>query len=320
MSRPEILIAGPMTPYVMEGLEARFTCYRLWEEDNRDVFLAEVGPGIRGVACGGGGIDGATIGKLPKLEIIANFGVGYDKVDTAAAAAKGVIVTHTPGVLDDEVADTALALMLMCARELPRAERYLRAGRWVKEGPFPLTRGSLKGRTMGVLGLGRIGKAIARRAEACGMKIAYHGRNRQAGVSYDYHATLTDLAKASDVLMAVAPGGAATHHIINAEVLEALGPDGFLVNIGRGSVVDEAALITALEKGVIAGAGLDVFEAEPKVPQGLIDLENTVLLPHVGSASISTRNAMGQLVIDNLASWFDAGKPVTPVPETPFKG
>lgn len=318
MGRPEILVAGSLMPLIMEGLEARFTVHRLWEASDRDAFLAEAGDRIRGIACSHVGVDAGLIDRLPNLEIISSFGVGYDSVDTTAAAARGVIVTHTPGVLDDEVADTALALMLMCVRELSRAERYLRAGRWVKEGPYPLTRGSLKGRTLGVLGLGRIGKAVAQRAEVCGMNVAYHGRHEQGDVPHRYHASLVDLAKACDVLMAVAPGGAATHHIINTEVLEALGPDGFLVNIGRGSVVDEAALVEALQKGVIAGAGLDVFEHEPKVQNGLMELENTVLLPHVGSASMATRNAMGQLVVDNLVQWFDAGKPITPVPETPF--
>ncbi|AXS41913.1 2-hydroxyacid dehydrogenase [Breoghania sp. L-A4] len=319
MSRPEVLIAGPMLPYVVDGLESRFTVHKIWEHDDRDAFLADAGKRIRGVACSYTGVDMALINQLPKLEIISNFGVGYDAVDTKAAAARGIIVTHTPGVLDDEVADTGLALMLMCVRELPAAERYLRAGRWVKEGPYPLTRGSLKGRTLGILGLGRIGKQVAKRAEACGMSIVYHGRSEQADVPYRYFASLTEMAKACDVLISVAPGGAATHHIINAAVLSALGPGGYFVNIGRGSVVDEAALAEALDRRVIAGAGLDVYEFEPKVPAALMACDNAVLLPHVASASIPTRNAMGQLVIDNLVSWFDTGHPVTPVPETPFK-
>ncbi len=320
MSRPEVLIAGPMLPYVVDGLEARFTVHKIWEHDDREAFAAGPGQRIRAVACGQTGIDAALIGQLPKLEIIANFGVGYDAVDTQAAAARGIIVTHTPGVLDDEVADTGLALMLMVVRELPAAEKHLRAGRWVTEGPYPLTRGSLKGRTLGILGLGRIGKQVATRAEACGMTIVYHGRSKQPDVPYRYYPSLIGMAQACDVLMSVAPGGAATRHIINAEVLAALGPDGYLVNIGRGSVVDEAALADALDRRVIAGAGLDVFEFEPKVPDALLACDNTVLLPHVASASIPTRNAMGQLVIDNLQSWFDTGRPVTPVPETPFAG
>lgn len=307
-------------PMVVEGLGSRFTTHRLEEQLDRAAFLAEKGAGIRGIACGHLGADAELIAALPNLEIISNFGVGYDSVDTAAAAARGVIVTHTPGVLDEEVADTALALMLMCVRELPAAERHLRSGRWATEGPYPLTRGSVGGKTMGILGLGRIGKAIARRAEACGMRIAYHGRSRQEGVDYPYFETLNELARNCDVLMAVAPGGDATHHIVNAEVLRDLGPEGYLVNIGRGTVVDETALVEALERGIIAGAGLDVFEHEPKVPQALIACGNAVLLPHVGSASIATRRAMGQLVIDNLAGWFEARKPLTPVPETPFPG
>ncbi|MCL4156968.1 UNVERIFIED_CONTAM: hypothetical protein GTU68_043466 [Idotea baltica] len=263
----------------------------------------------------GGKMDKAFLEKFPNVEIISSFGVGYDHVNTGDCLAANVMVTHTPDVLSDEVADTALGLLLMTVRELGQAETWLREGKWVSEGAYPLTRATLQGRTLGIFGLGRIGKAIAKRAEAFGLTIHYHGRSRQDGVAYPYHATLKDMAAACDTLMVVAPGGAATKHAVNAEVLDALGPEGILINIGRGTVVDEQALIAALEKGTIHGAGLDVFEDEPNVPEKLMQLPRVTLLPHVGSASQATRNAMGQLVVDNLKSWFDTGKAVTPVPE-----
>ena len=221
-------------------------------------------------------------------------------------------------MLDDEVADTALGLMLMTVRQLPQAERYLRAGLWPK-GAYPLTP-SLRGRTVGIVGLGRIGKAIATRVGGFGLDVVYHGRNPQAGVAYRYYPSLVDMAKASDILIVVAPGGPGTRHIINREVLEALGPDGVLVNIARGSLVDEKALIEALRTGKILAAGLDVYENEPNVPAELIALHNAVLLPHVGSASVKTRQAMAECVVGNIFAWADGKPPLTPVPETPWPG
>ena len=249
------------------------------------------------------------------LKLIANFGTGVDHIDLAAAKAKGMVVTNTPDVLTEEVADTALGLLIMAVRELGAAERYLRAGRWAGEGDYPLTGGTLRGKTVGVLGLGRIGKAIAQRLEAFGLSIVYHGRSRQDGVDYAYYPDLAEMAGAVDILMSVAPGGAETRHIINADVLKALGPEGWVINIGRGSVVDEAALADALRTGTIAGAGLDVFENEPNVPAELMAFDNVVLLPHVGSASLHTRQLMGQLVVDNLRRWFDTKEALTPVAE-----
>ncbi|MEP3667677.1 MAG: 2-hydroxyacid dehydrogenase, partial [Roseibium sp.] len=253
----------------------------------------------------------------PNLEVISNFGVGYDSIDAVLCGQRGIMVTNTPDVLSDEVADTALGLMIMTVRELSAAERWLRAGNWKPGQNYPLTKATLQGRTLGVFGLGRIGKAIATRAEAFGMTVHYHGRTKQEDVSYPYHATLKGLAEACDTLMVVAPGGASTRHMVNGEILEALGPTGILINVGRGTVVDEAALIHALRSGTILSAGLDVFEDEPSVPQALIEMENTVLLPHVASASVHTRDAMGQLVVDNMSSWFSSGKVLTPVAETP---
>jgi lactate dehydrogenase-like 2-hydroxyacid dehydrogenase len=250
--------------------------------------------------------------RLPNLQIIANLGVGYDNVDVAAAAERGVVVTNTPGVLDDEVADTALGLLLMTVRELGRAEQYLRAGRW-ESAAYPLTPGTIAGRRLGILGLGRIGEAIARRAEAFGMTVGYHNRHRK-DIAYRYYPTLLEMAGDVDTLVIVVPGGAATKHLVDAEVLRALGADGVLVNVGRGSVVDESALVEALRTRTILAAGLDVHEDEPHVRPELLELPNAVLLPHVGSASVHTRRAMGRLVVDNLASWFDTGAALTPVP------
>ena len=264
-------------------------------------------------------VDEAYMRQFPNLEIIASFGVGYDNIDAKAAARRGIAVTNTPGVLDDEVADTALGLMLMTVRQLPQAERYLRAGQWSAKGAFPLSP-SLRGRTVGVLGLGRIGKAIARRVSAFGLDVVYHGRHAQTDVPYRYYSSLIDMARAADILIVVAPGGPATRHIINAEVLEALGPDGVLINIARGSLVDEKALIEALRTGKILAAGLDVFEKEPNAPEELISLDNAVLLPHVGSASVKTRRAMAECVVSNVFAWADGKAPLTPVPETPWRG
>ena len=261
-------------------------------------------------------IDDAFMARFPKLELVASFGVGYDHIDARAAKARGVVVTHTPGVLSDEVADTAFGLLISAVREMGPAERYLRQGEWAARGPYPLT-ASLRGRTMGILGLGRIGKAIAKRADAFGLKVVYTGRKAQPGVSYPFHPTLLEMANACDILMIAAPGGLDTRHMVGAEVLAALGPNGILINISRGSLVDETALIAALTEKRILAAGLDVFENEPHVPEALRKLDNVVLLPHVGSASHATRDAMADLVVANVFSWADGKGPISPVPETP---
>ncbi|WP_299472138.1 2-hydroxyacid dehydrogenase [uncultured Roseibium sp.] len=315
MPKPDILMTKPMLPIVQEQLDAEFTVHRLYEAADPEAMLREVGDTIRGVAMSWVEVDEAFLAKMPNLEIVSSFGVGYDHIDTDACLAAKVMVTHTPDVLTEEVADTAIGLMIMTVRELGQAETWLRDGSWTGKGGYPLTQATVQGRTLGIFGLGRIGKAIAKRAESFGLKVHYHGRSRQDGVDYPYHASLTALAEACDTLMVVAPGGAETQHAVNAEVLSALGPDGIVINIGRGSVIDEAALAEALETGRIYGAGLDVFEEEPCTPERLMKLPRVTLLPHVGSASQATRNAMGQLVVDNLKSWFATGKPVTPVPE-----
>jgi lactate dehydrogenase-like 2-hydroxyacid dehydrogenase len=319
MAKPEVLMTGPMQAAVAETLRRETNLHVLSEVPDQAAFLREVGPRIRGVATNGGhGPFNATLmDALPNLELVANFGVGYDNVDVAEAAKRGIVVTNTPDVLNDEVADTAMGLLLAAVRQIPQADRYLRAGRWL-EKPFPLT-SSLRGRKAGILGLGRIGRTIAQRLEAFGITVAYHGRSQQADAPYPYYPTLIGLAEAVDILIVIIPGGSSTYRVVNADVLKALGPNGILINVARGTVVDEPALIEALRSGTILTAGLDVFEHEPQVPQELIDLEHVVLLPHVGSASTHTRNAMGQLVADNLVSWFAGKGPISPVPETPWK-
>jgi hydroxypyruvate reductase len=276
--------------------------------------LKSVAPGMRAlVANGESVVTEALIAQLPDLELIAVFGVGYDGVDVKAARSRGVQVTHTPNVLTDEVADLALGLLIATARQLPRADRYVREGRWVTKA-YPLTR-KVSGGRLGILGLGRIGIAVAHRAEAFGMEIAYHNRRRRSDVPYRYEETLLQLARSVDFLVVCAQGGEHTRHIVNAEVIEALGPDGILINVGRGSIVDEAAVAVALRDGKLLGAGLDVFEKEPTVLQALLDRDNAVLTPHVGSATLTTRTAMGDLVIANLEAHF-AGTPlVSPVPD-----
>ena len=316
---PEILLIRQTRPDVAERLSGRFRLHRMEEGPDREAFLDAIGPRIRALAVGAMcPIGAALFDRLPRLEIVASFGVGYDTIDVGEARRRGIVVTHTPDVLSDEVADLAVGLLLATLRRIPQADRYLRAGRW-REGSFPLTT-SLRERRVGILGLGRIGRAIAQRLEGFGVAIAYHGRTPQADVAYAYHDSLLGLARAVDVLIVAAPGGPGTNGIVDAAVLAALGPEGIVVNIARGSVIDEAALVAALTAGTIHGAGLDVFANEPHVPQDLIDLDQTVLLPHVGSGSHYTRAAMARMLGDNLLSWFDGKGPVTPVPETPWSG
>ena len=314
----DVLMVGPVMPLIEQGISRAFTLHKLWEAPDGEVLIAKLAPRLRAIVAGGGkhepmGPD--FLGRFPKLEIISSFGVGYDHVDAKWAAAHGIVVTNTPDVLTEEVADTALGLLLCTVRELPQAERYLRAGKWL-EGDYPLTRATLRDRIIGMVGLGRIGKAIARRLDAFRVPVVYHSRHPQPGVPYRHYPQLVDMARAVDVLMVVTPGGSATKHLIDANVLEALGPDGILINMSRGSVVDEPALIAALEAGKILSAGLDVFANEPRVPPELMAMENVVLFPHVGSASVYTRDAMGQLVVDNLLSWAAGKGPLTPVPES----
>jgi lactate dehydrogenase-like 2-hydroxyacid dehydrogenase len=317
--KAEILLIGQAKPVIVEGIGPFATVHKLVEAKDQNAFIADIAPRIRGIAIAytANKIDGAFMSRFPKLEIVSSFGVGYDHVDAKWAGEHGIVVTNTPEVLNEEVADTALGLLLCTVREFPQAERYLRAGKW-PEGGYRLTPATLRDRTVGIVGMGRIGKAIARRLEAFGVPVVYHSRNPQTGVTYKYYSKLVDMARDVDTLMVIVPGGAATKNLIDAEVLKALGPNGILINMARGSVVDEQALIQALKDRTIMSAGLDVFVNEPQVPQELIDMDHIVLFPHLGSASVATRRAMDQLVVDNLTSWFSGKGPLTPVPETPY--
>jgi lactate dehydrogenase-like 2-hydroxyacid dehydrogenase len=307
--KPDIIVTTRIFPVTQEKLDALFTCHKLHEAPERGAFLKSLAPKVRALATfGPAGADAALMDALPRLELISNFGVGVDAIDLAAAKKRGILVTNTPDVLNDCVADTALALILNTLRCFPQSERYLRAGDWGARGAYRLTT-SLGGKVLGVLGLGRIGEAIARRAEACGMKIRYHNRSQKAGCAYAYDPDVVTLAKNSDVLLVATPGGAETAKLVNARVLDALGSEGYVVNIARGSVIDEPALLGYLKEKKIAGAGLDVFENEPKIDPAWFTVENAVVVPHVGSATIETRTAMGDLQVENLLLHF-AGKPV----------
>jgi lactate dehydrogenase-like 2-hydroxyacid dehydrogenase len=308
-----ILLVGKAHPRFRERLGAEFELLELPSADPRDV-TAELAAKVEG-ATTFNQMTPALMDALPNLKIVANFGVGYDGVDARYAAGKGIMVTNTPEVLDEEVADTTIGLLLNTIRLLPQAENYLRAGKWVKEGPFRLSPLSLRGRHIGMYGMGRIGQQIAGRLEAFNVKISYHTRSPKKDVGYDYVPTLKDLAEAVDTLVCIVPKTPETHRTINTETLKALGKNGVLINVGRGWTVSEDDLAKALENGDIAGAGLDVFDDEPNVPDALLKFDNVSLLPHVASASVVTRDLMADLVVDNVISWFKDGKAITAVPE-----
>ena len=317
--KTDVLLIGPPKPVIVNGLSGAFNLVKFPDAKDRDKFFAESAPRVRGMAVAATEerVDGAFMTRFPRLEIVSSFGVGYDHVDARWAGAHGITVTNTPDVLTEEVADTALGLLLCTVREFPQAERFLRAGKWEK-GPYPLTAGTLRDRTVGMVGMGRIGQAIARRLAAMQMPVVYHSRRPAAGVTYRHYPKLIDMARDVGVLMVITPGGAETKNLINAEVLAALGPDGILINMSRGSVVDEPALIEALQQKTILSAGLDVFAREPEVPGELIAMDHVVLFPHLGSASVATRDKMDQLVVDNLLAWAAGKPPLTPVAETPW--
>lgn len=308
----EIVQTTGMPPAIQQELDARYTVHRLWEAKDRGAFLKQIAPQVRGMVTSGGvGANRALIEAFPKLEIISSFGVGYDPIDIDCAKERKIIVTNTPDVLTDDVADIAMALTLAMIRRIPQGDQFVRQGRWPKER-FALT-DKLGGKIMGIVGLGRIGQAIARRAEPFGVEIRYFGPRRKADVPYRYYSDLVTMAKEVDILMIACPGGKATEGIVSVAVIEALGPKGYLVNIARGSIVDEPALVKALVEGKLAGAGLDVFADEPKVPEALWALDSVALAPHVGSATHATRNAMGELVLKNLAAHFSGQPVLTPV-------
>jgi hydroxypyruvate reductase len=318
LSQIDVLSVTKLSPLLEPQLRAVFNLHdRLHETD--PAAFAKIAPSIRAIAASGESkVPASLIEQLPKLEIISVFGVGYDGVDVAAAKARGVMVTHTPNVLNDDVADLAIGLMLAAARQLPAADRYVKEGKW-PTGPMPLAR-KVSGARLGIVGIGRIGQAIAQRALAFNMSVAYTARSAKADLPFKYVATPEALAAESDYLVVITPGGAGTRKLINADVLKALGTKGILVNVARGSVVDEAALIESLQNGVIGGAGLDVFENEPNVPEALRAFPHVVLAPHIGSATTQTRQAMADLAFNNMKSHFDGRAVHTPVPECAAKG
>lgn len=313
MPKPDVLVAAKFPPYLMERLKQDFTVHERLHETDPAAFAA-VAPTIRAIACGGESrVPRALMDQLPALEMISVQGVGYDGVDVGAALERKVPVSHTPNVLNDDVADLAIALMLSVARRIPQADRFVRENRW-PDGPFPLAR-KMSGARLGIVGLGRIGQAIAQRAAAFGMSIAYTARSQKKDIPHRYFPSAAALAAQVDFLVVITPGGAGTLKMIDRQVLDALGPDGYLVNVARGSVVDQQALVEALQEGRIAGAGLDVFDGEPQVPQALRAMDNVVLTPHVGSATQATRKAMADLCHANLVAHF-AGQPLpSAVPE-----
>jgi lactate dehydrogenase-like 2-hydroxyacid dehydrogenase len=316
----DILVHGPSKPIVNNGFSDQFVLHHFETIHDLERLTPDVAAKVRGMAVTYNTVrgDAKTLARFPKLEIVSSFGVGYDHVDAAYARDHNIMVTNTPDVLTEEVADIAMGLLIATLREFVKADRYLRAGHW-QTAQFPLSPGSLRDRTVGMVGMGRIGQAIARRIEASQVPVVYHTRNPVAGLSYKHYPDLMEMAKAVDTLVVIVPGGPGTAKMINAGVMKALGPRGVIINVARGTVVDEQALIAALKSGTILAAGLDVFEREPNVPDELKAMQNVVLLPHIGSASVVTRNAMDQLVVDNLKVWFAGKPPLTPVPETPVK-
>ncbi len=316
----DVLIYGPSRPILENGFSDQFVLHAAETKHDLERLTPAMREKIRGIAVTYHTVhaDRTALALFPKLEIIASFGVGYDHVDSSYAREHNIVVTNTPDVLTEEVADIAMGLLIATLREFIKADRYLRSGLWATQN-YPLSVGSLRDRKAGIVGMGRIGRAIGRRLEASRVPVVYHSRKPAEGVSYKHYPDLIEMAKAVDTLIVIVPGGAATANMINADVMKALGPRGVIVNVARGSVVDEPALIAALKSGTILAAGLDVFAKEPAVPEELRAMPNVVLLPHIGSASVVTRNAMDQLVVDNLKAWFAGKPPLTPVPETPVK-
>ena len=319
-TRPDILISGPLRPLFDTGFPDSFVVHKAATEADLAALSPDQRKRIRGMAVTHYTMKAgpSALALLPGLEIIASFGVGYDNIDVAFARAHDIVVTHTPDVLTEEVADVALALLVATLREFVTADRFVRSGQWAS-GNYPLSAASLRDRKVGLVGMGRIGRAVARRLEASRVPVVYHCRHPVKAVAYRHYPDLIAMARLVDTLIVIVPGGPATQHLIDAEVLSALGSGGVLINVARGSVVDQAALIEALRSETICAAGLDVFADEPAVPEALIKMDNVVLLPHIGSASMFTRNAMDQLVIDNLKAWFAGNPPLTPVPETPVR-
>jgi lactate dehydrogenase-like 2-hydroxyacid dehydrogenase len=316
----DLVVYGPGKPIVTNGFSDQFVLHHIETTHDLERLPPDVAARTRGMAVTYSTVrcDAKALAQFPKLEIVSSFGVGYDHVDAAYARDHDIMVTNTPDVLTEEVADLAMGLLIATLREFIKADRYLRSGLWQTQ-QFPLSAGSLRDRKVGMVGMGRIGQAIARRLDASQVPVVYHTRKPAADLPYKHYPDLIEMAKAVDTLVVIVPGGTATAKMINADVMKALGPRGVIINVARGTVVDEQALIAALKSGTILAAGLDVFEREPNVPDELKAMQNVVLLPHIGSASVVTRNAMDQLVVDNLKTWFAGKPPLTPVAETPAK-
>ncbi|XP_076945359.1 glyoxylate/hydroxypyruvate/pyruvate reductase 2KGR-like isoform X3 [Bidens hawaiensis] len=312
MKNINVLITYPMNSYLEQQLDNRFNLLRLWTFPQKSEFFKEYSGSIRGIA---GSLhisnDREFIGSLPNLEIIASYGVGVDHVDLVCCKERGIKVTNTPDVVTDEVADLAIGLILTTLRRICESDLFVKHGLW-KNGDFKLTT-KFSGKKVGIIGLGRIGTAIAKRAEAFNCPISYYSRSKKPESNYKYFPSVVELASDCDILVVACPLTEETRHIINREVIDALGPTGYLINIGRGPHIDEPELVSALVEGRIAGAGLDVFENEPHVPEELFKLDNVVLLPHVGSGTVETRNEMADLVVGNLEAYFNKKPLLTPV-------
>jgi hydroxypyruvate reductase len=312
--KPEILMIAPMMPQVMTALESAYTVHKLWNATDRQAFVTDVSQRVRGVATNGSvGIGGEVINALPNLEIIACYGVGVDAIDLLTAKTRGILVTTTPDVLTADVADMAVGLMIATSRRLVRGDKYVRNLEWGQLGEMPLTR-RVTGKRAGIVGLGRVGKALAKRLNAFDMHISYTDVAAQSDQPYQFVKNLIELAHSSDFLIVTAAGGAGSRNMINQTVLESLGAKGTLINVSRGSIVDEEALVAALENGTLGAAGLDVFFNEPHVPEALFKFENVVLMPHHSSGTVESRSLMGDLIVGNLAAHF-AGQPLL----TPFQ-
>lgn len=305
----EVLITHKLLQSCEDAIDAGYTTHRLYQQDDKAAFLQRVGSNIR--ACAGGGVNAELMDALPNLEMVSNFGVGYDSIDTVEAKKRNIRVTNTPNVLNDAMAEITIGLMISLARRLPQADRFVREGKWPKGG-FPL-QNQLTGKTVGIVGLGRIGKEIADRCAALKMRVVYFGRRQQPNLPLIYYDKLVEMARDADWLVVITPGGDGTNRMVNREVLEALGPNGNVVNVARGTVIDEPVMVEMLQNGKLGGAALDVFEKEPKMPEALFGLENVVLSPHQGSATHQTRFAMGALVVANLDAHFAGDPLLTPV-------
>lgn len=315
LTKPDILLFEGMAEQLTERLSHDFHLHRIADSQAGLALPAGLLSSIKAIVISGADeIDTELIAALPNLEIISFYSVGYDGIDVAAVLERDIVVTHTPEVLDDEVANTAIILLLAVKRQIVRLDRYVRDGLWEKTGAPPLSNG-IAGNRVGIVGMGRIGQAIAEKLSVFHCQISYHARSRKQELPYEFFADLLEMATDCDVLILIVPGGDSTHHLIGREEMEALGPGGILINVARGSVIDETAMIEALKTGKLGGAGLDVFENEPHVPDELRAMDNVVLLPHVGSATVETRGAMGDLAVENLISWFRDGKAISPIPE-----